>query len=1047
MFGYLVVAALGAASPVKVSVEDLTVEHLTQPLGVDVSSPSFGYRLLLADPALPSSRGVAQSKRRLVIKQTESGTVCWDSGTVVSNMTYGIRSDCKLQSDTHYTWTVQSWLNDGSEATSSSSTFHTAIWHMWNATWIVGGVNPAASVQGLPGVSPQVNLLRKTFTVPDRGPSPPQRATLVVAGIGYNEVSLNGHAVSDHKLDSGWTDFTKRVVYSTFDVTHLLASGKNAIGVALGNGWWSCGPPPGTSQPDCDKTHPPQLLLQLQAGGPGGDPPLVVSDLTWRSAPGPITYDSLYNGENFDGRRARALAGWDTAGFDDSDWTPAAAASSPANTAVLSSALFEPTRHLATFAPKVVTSPQPNVQVFDFGQNLAGVVRLTDLKCPAGANVTIRHAELLQHPPYGPVDGSIYVGNLRNARATDVYTCVGDESGEGYVPTFTQHGFRYAEVSGLDGPLDESQVSAIEMHTDIRQHSSVQFSHPLLNQIQHNVIWGQKSNVMSGVATDCPQRDERRGWTGDAALTAEEAVYNFMMGAVYTRWLLQYEDDQTATGASNNFVPALATGAGAPNWQSAYPSIVWALFKYYGDIGPAETHHASLVKYYDNLARQYNATGVKGYATGFGDWVPPPPQPMGDKHLIGAFALLHDLRMGSEFFAASSVVGAAAQAARCSELFSKAAADFHSTWWVSEQGYYANGLQTEQAMALYLDIVPSGLKAGLLDYVVHDIMVTHNKHTTSGIIGIKCMLEVLAANGRTDIALQMLLEESYPSYGYMIKGGQLGIEPATTIWELWDSDQEGPGMNSRNHIMFGTVSSFFYKWLVGVRPLKPGYTEVGVHPTGVLSGNLTDASASVWTPLGDVVVEWGLSIQGTTCASAPEGGMVHLSCPADAISKVTFASYGLPTGQCTGNGGANDFHISSKCNSNASVSTVQAACVGKSSCDLDVSTDTFGSVDPCYGTKKALAVAVECKGGVRKSYTLKVSIPLGATGKVAVTAASLLDVTISEGLGAAADTVVWSKGKYIAGAPGVSSATPLPGLEPAVEFEVASGTYWFTAVW
>jgi len=581
----------------------------------------------------------------------------------------------------------------------------------------------------------------------------------------------------------------------------------------------------------------------------------VLSDLTWVASPGPITYDSLYNGETFDGRKARSLEGWATSDFDASSWSHVLMASSKANAAVLSAALFEPVRHLAHFTPLRITSPRHGVQVFDFMQNIAGIVQLSGLRCSAGTNVTLRHAELLQHPPYGPTDGSIYVGNLRSARATDVYTCSGDASGERYTPTFTQHGFRYVEVSGLAFPLRADQVTAVEMHTDIQPHSTVLFSQPLLNQIQHNTVWGQKANVMSGVATDCPQRDERRGWTGDAALTAEEAVYNFMMGAVYTRWLLQYQDDQTSSGASNNFVPDLGSGAGAPNWQSAYPSIVWALYRYYGDVGPAETHHASLIKYYDNLERQYNASGgLLNYPTGFGDWVP--AGQMGDHHLIGAFALLHDLKMGADFWAGSSVPGAAAQAARCTSLFARGAKDFHKAWYKPDKGYYANGMQTEQAMALYLDIVPADLKAAVLNYTIHDVMVTHRKHTTTGIIGIKCLLEVLAANGRADVALEMLLQDTYPSYGYMIKGGELGVEPATTLWELWNSDQEGPGMNSRNHIMFGTVSAFFYRQLMGITPLKPGYAVVGVQPTGIFSGKLTHASASVWTPRGDVHVSW-----------------------------------------------------------------------------------------------------------------------------------------------------------------------------------------------
>ncbi|MGB1875277.1 MAG: family 78 glycoside hydrolase catalytic domain, partial [Akkermansiaceae bacterium] len=211
-----------------------------------------------------------------------------------------------------------------------------------------------------------------------------------------------------------------------------------------------------------------------------------------------------------------------------------------------------------------------------------------------------------------PKDGNIYVGNLRGAQATDVYTCRGDGTGEDYTPTFTQHGFRYAEVTGLGAPLMPDQIRAVEMHTALSQHSAVEFGTPLLNKIQHAVLWGQKSNVMS-VPTDCPQRDERRGWTGDAALTAEEALYNYGMGAVYSHWLDVFADDQAPNGGSNDFVPALGGGEGAPNWQSAFPTLIWGLLTYYGDGTMATKHFDALGKYYDNLEAEYNSTGAKKF--------------------------------------------------------------------------------------------------------------------------------------------------------------------------------------------------------------------------------------------------------------------------------------------------------------------------------------------------------------------------------------------------------------------------------------------------
>ena len=515
---------------------DLTVEYLEAPLGVDVAAPRFSWKIV-PDKAW---RGRRPAAYHLQVSTDGFQTFAWDSGRVnASTVSLVPYNGTALSSDTIYSWRVRSWLDDGSAGAFAASSFRTGLLSRseWSAAWITGGDN--------------ATLLRKEFAL---SAPPVGHATLFVAGLGYSEVELDGEPVSDHKLGSGWTDYNKRVVYSTIDITALLAAGdgKHALGVSLGNGWFSCGPPPGTGQPACHKS-PPMVLLEVRVDGR----PVAVSDLSWKVGASPITYNSLYNGEAFDGRRAAALAGWSSTGFDDSRWAAAAAAKSSAR-AVLSSALFEPTRHLSRRAPVSITSPAPHVQVFDFGQNLAGVVSLRGLRCESGQRVTIRHAELLTHPPYGAVDGSIYVGNLRTAKATDVYTCRGDPGeAEEFTPTFTQHGFRYAEVSGLlKEPLAASQVSAVEMHTAIVQHSTVGSSDARLNRMQQAILWGQKTNVMSGVPTDCPNRDERKGWTGDTALTAEEAAHNFGMGAVYTRWLLQFGDDQLGGGATTDFVPA-----------------------------------------------------------------------------------------------------------------------------------------------------------------------------------------------------------------------------------------------------------------------------------------------------------------------------------------------------------------------------------------------------------------------------------------------------------------------------------------------------------
>jgi len=387
------------------------------------------------------------------------------------------------------------------------------------------------------------------------------------------------------------------------------------------------------------------------------------------------------------------------------------------------------------------------------------------------------------------------------------------------------------------------------------------------------------------VPTDCPNRDERKGGMGDSAITAEEAIYNYGMGAVYTRWLMLIEDDQLNGGAVTDFVPATGWfGNGSPNWQSAYPSIMWAMHEYYGDIAPVERHHASLCEYYASLEAHFRREGCASFHEGnmYGDWVVPPPNAMGNKSLIASFAMVHDLQMGIRLFNASSHPQAKAQAAHLASLAAAVAADFHRAFFNATAGYYGSGLQTEQSLPLFLGIVPAPMKPRVLAHLVHDIVDVQHNHTTSGIVGIKCTLEVLSREGYTDVALAMLEQDSYPSYGYMLTGGAHGYEPATTLWELWDADTQGPRMNSRNHIMFGSVGSWMYKWLAGIRPLQPGFTRAAVEPRGFGLSNLTHASASVSTPQGHIRLSWRLD----RLAARPTLS-VSLTIPVGSVASVT----------------------------------------------------------------------------------------------------------------------------------------------------------------
>ena len=439
------------------------------------------------------------------------------------------------------------------------------------------------------------------------------------------------------------------------------------------------------------------------------------------------------------------------------------------------------------------------------------------------------------------------------------------------VPT----GFRYAEITGLtSGSLDASDIVAIEVHTALEQTGHAEFESDLFNRIQHNVVWGHKANVMS-VPTDCNQRDERRGWMGDAALIAESCTYNFQPGAFYTAWLNQVRDDQASDGATANFVPDLGTSHGAPNWQSAFPTTIWSQFKYNGDLGLVRNQWAALKLYASYWIGKINdTTDPTTFPAGFGDWVPAGRK--ADTHLTGMFAAMHDMGLIAEM---ATAVGDSDTASACAAARAKAGAAFHKQWYSPDKQCYGSCVQAANAMALWVgaDVTADASQvAGVINQTVNDIFNTNKGHTTAGIIGIKALYEAMSRLGHADVPVRMNAVTTYPSYGYMITNQ---YEPATTLWELWNSDTQGPGMNSRNHIMFGSVSSWFYRYLCGLDvPGRDGtafgYDRLSVHPVGVgVAGSTNNAARCVIkTPRGRAASSWtgpAVGADGTLDRAAP----------------------------------------------------------------------------------------------------------------------------------------------------------------------------------
>ncbi|MCS6859527.1 MAG: glycoside hydrolase family 78 protein [Abditibacteriales bacterium] len=678
------------------------------------------------------------------------------------------------------------------------------------------------------------------------------RARAYVTGLGYYELYLNGQKVGDRVLDPPYTNFGKRVYYSTYDVTNLLKQGENCVGAILGQGWWR---------------QSPRLLLQLNITLADGSQTSVVSDEHWRWAPSPIVENSLYDGETYDATREQR--GWNVAGFDDSAWQPVSVVEMRG--VALSAQMIQPIRVVETLTPQKITEPKPGVYVFDFGQNFSGWCQLK-VTGQRGTKVTLKHAEVL-FP-----DGTVNQQNLRSAKATDTYILRGDAltptssplqgREEVYEPRFTYHGFRYVQVEGFPGVPTPDSLRGRVVHTAFERRGTFACSNDLLNQIHRNALWGFRTNFHS-IPTDCCQRDERQGWMGDAHMTADTGLYHFDVPPAYAKFLRDIQDAQGEDGRIPDTVPHVwGSNPGDPMWAAAYHFILWDVYRHTGDRQLLAQHYDGLKRYVEMLRREARDTSIIT-RNNYGDWVgieptPPPLISTGSFYLVSR--IVADI---------AEILGKQEDAKEYRALCDKIAAAFNAQFYDARNEQYGNGSQFSHAFPLYLGIVPPEKRETVIAKLIHSITEKHKMHLSTGFIGTKYLLDTLTHIGRVDIAYAIAAQDTYPSWGYMVKMG------ATTIWELWKYET-GPGMNSHNHPAFGLVSGWFVSTLAGIKPdpHKPGWERVIIQPH--VTGDLKWAEASVDTLRGTVAVRWALMLQGTEAY----GVRLHVTVPANATATV-----------------------------------------------------------------------------------------------------------------------------------------------------------------
>jgi alpha-L-rhamnosidase len=817
------------------------LEYRDNPLGIDVAAPRFSW---LAAPANAKARGLRQTAYRILVGSSESALRAgsgdlWDSGRVASaDSAQIVYAGKPLVSRAAAFWKVQVWDQRGKASEWSSP----AEWSMgllqpedWQAKWI-GRDEPAGSEA--PDRRLPARYLRTEFTVG----KPVRRAMVYYSGLGTSELYLNGAKVGDHVLSPGLTDYDKRALYVTFDVTRQLTAGKNAIGLILGNGRFYA--------PRAERTRNfgfPKAILRLDIEYEDGSISAVVTGPEWKlSTHGPILANNEYDGEEYDARRE--LAGWDRAGFDDSAWEAAQVVTAPAG--ALAAQMANPLRVVQSLNPVSVKMVRPGVWIYDMGQNMVGWCHLI-VSGPKGTQVQLRHAETLAP------DGSLYVANLRTARATDIYTLRGEGS-EVYEPRFTYHGFRYVELTASPVPAIPRAFELVGrvVHDDMQAVADFSSSSEMLNQIHHNVFWGIRGNYRS-IPTDCPQRDERQGWLGDRSQVSRSESYMFDIAAFYTKWEQDLADSQRADGSipdvAPNYWPLYNDDI---TWPSTFLFVPGMLYDQYGDRRVLERAYPAIKKWIEH-ERGYLQDGLMPKDM-YADWCVPPEDPklihskdparVTNRTLIATAYYYHLLRLAARY---ARMLDQPADATGYEALAEQVNAAFQKRFLKPATGVYDNATQTSSILPLFFNLAPAENRAALLASLVNNIVKVTDGHVGTGLVGAQFLMRTLTDNGRSDLAYEIATQPTYPGWGYMVSKG------ATTVWELWNGDTADPAMNSGNHVMqIGDLAVWMYEYLAGIRPdpANPGFRHVLIHPYP--AGDLTFVKASHESLYGKIAASW-----------------------------------------------------------------------------------------------------------------------------------------------------------------------------------------------
>lgn len=827
------------------SPSDLKVNYNTCPLGID-SKVFFSWEIK------NYNRNVFQSAWQILVSTDENSLgqdkgKIWDSGKVTSAETFQIPfAGSELTSGTRYYWKVRIWDNHDIVSDYSSETwFETGLLNKsdWKGSWIGDGKMPPERPEDFYKKIP-APLFRKSFDVKKEV----LRARIYICGLGYHELYLNGKKSNDLRLEPGWTQFAKTVYYNVHDVTDQVIRGRNAVGIMLGNGWYNPLPMNMFRQNlrNVLTVGQPKLLIQLKIDYKDGTSDLIVSDESWKTSDGPVVRNNVYLGEWYDANLE--IRGWNAPDYDDSKWVAAKTTQGPAG--LLTWQYIPPVRQTRTLFATGIWSTEKDVYIYDLGQNFGGVIRFS-CKAPAGTEIIFRYAEMLTPDKNLEVNTSVAAQIKEKGRGgpgapdiawqEDRYICKGGGV-ETFEPRFTFHGFRYVEVKGLPYEPSLNDIQGLALNSDVRDISEFSCSNGLFNKIQQITEWSMLSNIFS-VESDCPAR-EKYGYGGDMVTVSEAFMNNFDMSNFYQKSVRDFANDARPSGALTEVAPdigvnerGIESGVGPVGWTLAHPFLLYQLYRYYGNTEILKEQYPvlkRLVDFYNDRTPDFLITECIGDHNSV-DLRPTP--------VSASSAWYHHVKIIAEI---AKILGKEDDVKKYSELSENIKKAFIEKFVNKETGVVYTGTEGSQVFALYYDLLPPELREKALNRLVDQILTVNKGHMTTGIFSTKMMLNYLSENNRDDLSFLMLNQNDYPSYGYMIENG------ATTLWENWALKIH----ESLNHPMFGSVSEWFYKSVLGIQQseMSVAYSDIIIKPSVV--GDLTWAKGSFHSVRGKISSSW-----------------------------------------------------------------------------------------------------------------------------------------------------------------------------------------------